>query len=839
MADKTSKAQASRISNIMDRIRGNFDFKIKEEDSKGPVSYGSEELISREVKTKILNGAYNVIANQHGNRSAGGSILNLTQKSLTNIGKDRMENRKILQLMPEVSKAARLMIASILSPNDLSRHQISITFDCEGIEEHHKLKLEKAVSDFFQKKLNLKTALPNWIYQFGYETGSCVFAVIPMYSFAKIHDDSYIGSESLFTKTVIDPISQETIFGFSDSAVSLRQESDSRALESFIEKTIIESSLDDDDLGNVTSGGRLKEGYAKSLAKAFLGQESLNLTDNPSILQVSETAKEKRKNRAKDSIKRHFNRIPKASPMLSIEAPVNDKGEHEVLGDPILMRIPSEAVTVIHTPGDPNDHQGYFVLLDQTGSPINAATIEEALQAGQADYNQIQSNIFNQSYSAYGLDSGFRGISDRETMTRVYSQIVQHHLLQRLDKSGFGRVETSKMEPILRCMFGRFLQQKQTRILFLPKELVTYMAFELDQNGVGVSRLDGIKFNLGMKMAVQVARVLASIKAATDNRKIEIKVDENLMENPESIIQTVIEQFQNKNRMSFTTDPNLIQQQIVSKSLSIKATGAPGMETFDVTNEPDSKTGAVDFDPSILEYMDGVINNGLRVPAAAMNSLGENEYSRSVVTTNLFFAADVGIDQDIVIKHASDLIRIYARHSDSFLNAISKVIPNFKNERNNGTNSTDEARGSKAKQEDIQLPEGFSIDTLIDSMLISLPKPNVAPSKAQFESLEAMSTAIAAMVQSLFPDDLMGSDESLRPVVAALRARFVADNVRAYLESSGMTMLKVPDDSFSSEIKSMTNVQKSLHNLRAQMDEETKLSTPPVPADGTSVDGYA
>jgi hypothetical protein len=498
-----------------------------------------------------------------------------------------------------------------------------------------------------------------------------------------------------------------------------------------------------------------------------------------------------------------------------------------VLGDPILIRLPPESVTVIHTPGDPNDHQGYLVLLDNFGNPINSTTMDEAHLNKALDYNKSQNSIFNQVYDAYGMNNGFRGHTKNDSMVLIYNQIVSEHLKRRVGKAGYTNVDFGNTDSMMRCMFSRFLQQKQTRVLFLPKDLVTYMSFELDQNGYGVSRLDRIKFNLGMKMAVQVSRVMAAINAAMNRRRVEVRFTDNLLEEPESIFNSIMTEYMRKSTMSFSIDPNVIQNQIIDKSLSIKGINMPGMEEFDLTNEPDNRTGAVDFDPEMTSYLDKQILHGLRVPPATMNSVGEDEYARSVTTTNLFFAMDVSLDQDVVIHHVSDVVRKYGTYSESFIQGLIEIIPALSKKAS--ISSTDDSKESSDNE--INIPEGFTVDDLIETMSISLPRPNVAPSKAQFESLNAMIESIGSTVEALFPDELIGSDDTLGPAIKLVKAKFKTLNIRNYLESSGLNGLDVPESNFTEIMPEINAMQDALANLSHLLKDKAKINVPEVPED--------
>ena len=828
MATKPKKVSGSRISNMMGLLRGNFNFEVREDKKEAP-KYGSSELISKEVRSKILSNSYAATPRQNNSSAAG--VVKVVQSSLQRTGNLRMENRKILQMMPDVDKAARLMVASIFSPNDLSRQEIKINVDLDNVNDDVRMDLSKLLSEWYQKKLNLKSAAPNWVYQFGYESGACVFGIIPMRSFEKIQDDSFIGTES-FVKQVVDPLASESLFGFSDQP---------RVTDAYIQSVAIglESFVSE----NYQGPAKLAtESEAKTrridLIKQFIGTEALNLTDNPAVLQATGKAKEVKEKRTKEILNERFRKV-KQQLVTSVSAK-RETEEGGIVGNPMLMRFPPESVTVIHTPGDPNDHQGYLILLDRKGNPIDVSVSEADLQARVADYTSKNDTLINQIWQAYGAADNLRGYTKQEATTELYNQVVGEHIRKRLDSIGHSNVSLGNIDSVMRCMFANFMEQKQTRILFLPKELVTYMTFEMDQNGYGISRLEGIKFNLGMKMAVQISRVLASIKAAADRRKIEVKFTDNLLENPETIFQDIIQAHISKSTMSFSIDPNVIQNQIAEKSLSMKGTDIPGVESFDITNEPDQRGSMVDFDPAILEYVDKSITNGLHVPAATMNSLSEDEYARSVVTTNLFFAMDVAIDQEIVIKYVSDLLRKYARYSAELQDEIFSILPALKKKQDTSGSSTEDDDGEESasdKKKERTLPDDVTIDTIIDAITISLPHPNVAPSKAQFESLEAMVTAITNTVNALVSDEMVGHDESLRPVVALLRSRIIADNIREYLDKSGMSTLDIPSTDFTKLLGNISDLTEGLQNINGLLRDKTKLVENQTP-EGESTGGF-
>ena len=851
MAKSPVPKAGNKLLNIMNYMRGNIELpdSAPTSDTK---AYARRELVSSRKRSKLLQDSTRVAESGNHRPLTQAAILNVVRTSLVSVSKTRIENRKILRLMPNVEKAARLMIATTMSPNELTREAVRVTFDgFESINPTQSKYLNEMATEFFQDKLNLLSSIPSWIYQAGYEAGAAVFAIVPLQSFKKLTDSDFEGTESFISK-VVEPTVHQSIFGFGDSNDLSSQKSDIAGLESFGSDFAISFAKANANADH-TPPRPADNAAMRAFVNSVIGTESLALTDNPSVLQLPTEAKEHRAKRTRAILDSRYRTSvkPEERPIESISASREGKpGDPEdsgVFGNPIFMRLPPESVTVIHTPGDPSDHQGYLVILDQFGNPVDVVTEQSNMPLGQANYNQVQSDVFSQVYSAYGFNNarGMARLTQEETMGEIYNHIVTKHLQKRMEKAGFIDSELSNTDGIMRCMFARYLQRKMTRVLFLPKDLVTYFAFELDEHGYGVSRLEKIKFSLGMKMAIQVSRAMAAVKAAMDRRKVEVKFTEDMMDDPESVFNTIIQEYLRKSLFEFSADPNVIQSQIADKSLSIKAIDIPGMETFDLSNEADTRTGSFDFDPTMSEQLDKEINNGLRVPPAAMNALSEDEYSRSVSTTNLFFAMDVSIDQDIVKKHSGDLVRKYALYSEEFREKIFEIVPELRTmgkktiDENSSIETIVDDTGDTEKSQKNQgsdLPDDYTLDTLIESMQINLPKPDVAPSKAQFEVLDAMVTSITATVSALFPDDLMGPNDELAAAVRVLRARFISTNIRAFMDSSGMSSIDVPDSDFAKYYAESNNYLDGIANFSELLKDHSKVSGASEGADTSAFD---
>ena len=828
MAKKPKGVSGSKLLNMISSLRGEIPG-LSKEDSKGTSGpdrkRNDTDLISRETKTRILSKATEVAYGNKRRAVSPGMLSAFMQNTYVKTGKSRVENRQILELVPEVEQAARLLIASCFSPTDLARNEIQVVVESDEYPESVINDLNKELTKLFQARLNLKQEAPEMTYQFGYETGAVVYAVIPLSSFAEIEDRSFIGRESF--SAVLDQLEAESLFDFGNTP---QHSSEFIALETFgsgvIETHMSNYKTDD---SRKPSKDKLQE-LSKAMVSKMMAMESISFSDNPNILQASQEADTRR---TKAINKKLAGRYRDAGdrrdlrPTESFIVNVSDAKDEKVVGEPILMRLPAESVTIIHTPGDPSDHIGYLVLLDQHGNPVDATHPDVPTVARSVTYSGNQQNIFSQVYDAYGLTDRSRGISDNDTMSRIYTDILQEKIKHTFGKSILGNVDVSENPAMFRCMFGRFMEEKRTRILFLPKELVTYMTFEKDVNGYGVSLLERVKFLISLKMTVQISRVMAAIKNAMDNRKIDITLTDNEMSDVEQIMNEIMREYVAKSTITFSTDPTSIQTQIASKSATIHAKGIPGMEDFEISNEADPRSSDVNFSDDLSAYLDKAILNGMKTPPSALNSLDENEYSRSIATTNLFYSMNVSVLQEIIVSLLSKLIRDYGRYSTGVRAKIRDILPSEKNTKvkeNSSTQDTNDHKSSVSEED---------IDDILAKMKISLPHPNIAPSKAQFEALDAMVSSVGNLTDALLPDELVGADDTLSSSLHLIRAKLKSSNIRAFLETSGFTDIDMPESNFSKHLTPIINLVQGLGNIRDMLEAQAKLDKPDDPLGGS------
>ena len=778
-----AKPPKSRFSSLLNTIAGRYSSStLKPIDPK--IFTPSQKVISDTERDKLLMLSSRTTSETP---QTGYSAVEYFKNISQQLASERIENDRIIQMAPEISLAASIMIPSIMAPNDLREDAIPITCTVEG-DDAKSTELTEYATTFFEEKFHFSTSVPEWIYEAMYRSGAKPLMIIPLSTlYEKLTDKTALvaGSslESLRIATAI--LDKESLYGFGDDAAGVNRDKEiehiALSTESFslsaIESVAQEQQKEQDKkiIPSTNEKRKLSSKY-REFVTDVLSTEKLTVTDNADSINIAK----QRNKRAKNKVSNTIRAVYKEAAFQTIPESDADK---DPMGAPIFMELPTEAVIPIYTPGTPSDHIGYFIILDEFGNPLSVQDYTANNFQSAADA-PTQTN-FSQMFTAYGYD--FSNTSDAQkgqnTIANIYQNIVETHLKDRASKAGFADISLGSDSSIYRCMFTRYLQQRRTRILFVPKEFLTYFCFKHSENGTGVSKLDELKFILSLRISLLVSRMLSAFRNALDRKVLNINFSENFVGNPLEVMRTAERESIRKDAISFSSNPQDIAQQIASKSYTVKVTGIKGTPDFSVGKDADERSASVA--PPDTELADDIKNLevlGLEIPPAALNSLNDAEFSRSIATTNIIFSRKLVGYQNRVEKHMDSFIRTYAMFNKEFREKVGGIIKEVSNDLDKSE------KGSYVDKR-----KKISVDEVINTMHFTLPSPNIAPDSSQFDSVNSMITAFTSITDTLMSDDLAGDDPVARTIYSGYKALARSKVVRQYLQKIGMTDIDFPD----------------------------------------------
>lgn len=232
--------------------------------------------------------------------------------------------------------------------------------------------------------------------------------------------------------------------------------------------------------------------------------------------------------------------------------------------------------------------------------------------------------------------------------------------------------------------------------------MMVYMAYDYHIDGTGKSRIEDLSTLLSLRTVLLISGIMAATENAIDNKVIEVDVDEKNA-NVTQYLAMVRDAFIEKKMLRFDNEPLTVQRDLLQRSLTLLPKNMKGLrENLNITTDRKS-ANAISPDTAFLEQLTNWIITGLEVPHAALNQTGEQEYSRSVATTNLMYNNKIKGEQKTTTKFGNKLIRTYLKYSSPLQKRIEEILKTSSKSRKD-MKASNEAEGSdpkppKSKQE--------------------------------------------------------------------------------------------------------------------------------------------
>lgn len=786
------------------------------------------------------------------------------------IGNKKVQVDKMKALAPEIDQSRILVSSSIMSPNDLQDGEFIFSFDdVPALANDPQLseQIAEVFDQFFNKMLQLGIKSYDWIGDVQYSSGCRPILILPiatqldlrhrtaddvrkdmrdanmtfpfadggtgpgMASFSQFaksldRDEDYLYSGSSGKK-----ITWQSVFEESTPAQELRQmipsmesfgvtvptpfrpkTANRRAYDNIYDKEYVVGL--EDMIVNLRT--RLQEG------------DVIRVSENPEILRFNTEKKLLTKEELMQKIKKKY--AGGYDPRYIIREEIVDlkpnSSKFKHTGHPTIIELPPESVIPIHIPGAPQEHLGYFVLIDDHGQPLtieNSGMLNEDTSCSNGgQVNAAYEAIFGQGCCGHSYFNKTGAVEAAGTM--IFNHLLDKYLRSRI--SGvFGRndLEISRFNAIATTLFFRLLDRKETTLVFVPPELLHYFAFDYDkEDGTGVSKLNDIQFLLSLRTTYVVASIIAMANDAVQQKVVNIGVDDKNA-NLEALMDMVTQVFIAKQKVNGSLDPSEIIRDLYSNSLCIVPKNVPGLSDFSVEVQNNSGQ-SVRPDNDLIEQLTNLLVSHLDVPPAALNQLAEPEYAKSLVTYNLFFAKKITRYQRIWCSHIQEFVKDYAMFSEPFQKALlKKLSANVK-----VTTHTKDDLPNKAKKLMRKNPNQYSDNKLstmvmdiISGVHVTLPTPNIVVDTSQFEQLSTYTRNVNELADMFYPQDLIPSDDqAASTALPIMKAMWKRKQLSKFISQIGsFTMTDIPD---TDEIDptEYTDLFQSLQNLNSAITRQ-------------------
>ena len=800
------------------------------------------------------------------NTVTAGGVLSYLRPIHEKLSSAKIEAEKLNKLAPEIEQSKILVSSSIMSPNDLQDGEFIFSFnDIPALEDDPDLLKEvtELYNQYFNNVLNLGIKSYDWIGDAMYVSGAKCLLILPIATQIELRHRSQkeanangynaeFGFESFkeFSKGNDDYLFSgkrlslaDYLKGYNPSISNLVP-----SMESFGVKTPTEYCSTDklEQYAKVDPAYRNRYGssYVTGIENMVINLKAkmsegdiIRITENTDSFRYINTSKETVEEDiwSKLAAKYGFNNRPVREEMVVLKA---NPSNYKHRGHPTLIELPTEAVIPIFIPGAPNEHLGYFVMLDEHGQPLTAddsraATDTTGCAGGSsaATFEAIfGTSCCNASYFNQNNDYTQMGNLIFNNLLDSYIRTRMKGILHRDD------LQLSRFNALSTILFQRTLESKETTIVFVPPMLMHYFAFDYDKRtGCGKSKTSDIQFILSLRTTLMMANVVSAVNDAIEHKKIEFGVDDKNA-NVEAIMELIANIFIEKNKLNGSVDPSEIMRDMYSNSLTIIPKGLPGLSDISVDVQS-AQGGSARVDDQTIEQLNNLLVAQLDVPSAALNQLNEPEYARSLVVGNLFFAKKITRYQRIWCKLMSEFIRVYTLVDIPFQEALKKKLALSVKHK-----VKEDLPDAVAKMKKYNPNEYDDLNDLpnviMNSVSVSLPKPNIVVDKTQFEEISNYINNLQTVADKFFNQEMISSEDTLaQSALPLVKAKWISDQVSKFITEVGsFKMCDIPnfDEIDPSELTSYIQI---FQNVGAAINKHRSAISQPSEDNGSGFGG--
>ncbi len=670
------------------------------------------------------------------------------QKLYERVTHVKKNNKYLIKLFPDIELAIQILVSSILSPKNMNdikiNYKITKSFT---LDSTFQAEIVDAIASYVSQNYELEEKLADILREALFGSGAYVVAVIP-------------------ESSVDEVINQDLMTTYSAESIDA-------AVTKFI-KTAVEPI-------NIikTNPQNTKTTYTSiKNPQDFVGyitqQDFIKITDNYNIFQFS---------KVKDKLtKKIIKRLIKSNDKVSLESaeklsyldifrPINSQSVQNDLqiiktgretkrysiGKPLFFKIPTEATIPVFIPGDPTNHIGYFVLLDENGKPLNTENTEldfdSLAQTLNVDANAKNLTPVQKAYKNLVYDST-ENVSP-EALFEIYKNVVENQIYNTIKNSLYGSdVEISQRDDIYFLMFSRALASRKTAIIYLPKELVVYFAFNYNQFGIGKTLLENLSILASLRAIMLFAKVMAYAKQSIDVTKVNISLDPNDPD-PEKTIEQIQESVlklrQNYFPLGINNPVDLVNW--------IQRAGLQ----FSYDNNPLIPNVKLDFENANISHTipSSELEEELRkqtiialgLSPETVDSGFSPEFATTVVNNNILLSKRVTLYQKTLCKHLKNLIEIIVENDEDLKAIIKRTIADNIENIESSLDDQEKEILNKDKNEFID----YYLEKLLANLIVELPKAENTNITNLSQEFDIYKENLEKVLDSVISDEIFSS----------------------------------------------------------------------------------
>lgn len=707
---------------------------------------------------------------------------------------DILDNEIIIKQLPHLERACQILVSSILSPKDLKTTALSIIPNPNIFEPELTNKMAKIIKEYINSHYELESNLNIILKEIFIKSGAYIYAVIPENSIdeiinnglREIRENPHQPYKTKFSNESFEDLFFNRVDGESllrpKGFLGRKGEDDKLSLENLTSR----SKTTKQDTSVSFSLEELR-GYKEF--KDVRSFDNLNtyviINDNFELLSVPKLLSKIRNQTVEKIIygedeysqehladvdidrllerKLHYTHEP------FVRVKTQEQGIRESIGEPMVINLPTESVVPVYVPGRPSEHIGYLVAIDSTGNPLTKESYQSSYMDMSMNNKCLPSEMLQRGqFINDGISPHMKTVDELykyERASLIYGELIEKELISRF-KAGVLKESFSigSMTEIYRVMFARALQQQYTQILFIPSALVSYLAFDYNDDGLGKSLLDDQKINASLAIGLNVASARANILNSIQRSKYTINLDENDPE-PDHTLAMAQAKIIGNRAQAFVPgklDVNELTREANLMGLEFSVSGNPQLPNMSVDiNEYTSSIPIPQQD--VVKEAERKLTMPFGVPLEMIDDSLSTQFAAEVLQNQTMLARQSILYQQALCPQLAELVRKIVLNSPKIMAKLEKLIweqidkvavSTLEGVYEGDVNKYVASLEPKAKERIMKK----TLLTYIKSLDVTLPRAIDGSIKEKQEKFEEYMKAIDTNIQHFISTDLMNSD---------------------------------------------------------------------------------
>ena len=764
------------------------------------------------------------------------------------------------------------MTASIMSPIDLQTNLVNIVVEGSNLSKDVEEKISKLLSDYFNKEVKLGRRLAKWIGESLYQSGAAPILILPqsnIYTVNRMIDADELEAGRDPRKLIHGipatdrpngaKLTSGESFITSDKAsfeaLSFGEPS-SASYEAFLDRTTIDCMYGIEKLDFISDKHKTeiisKKGQLKENIKDLLenGKNWVVFSSDPSIITRHVDNLRSKAEQLKKDIDEHlvFNKV---DPTYVLDTSTSE--DHTDVEAAAIIELPYQSVIPIIVPGAPNQHIGYFVAVNQWGEPITPDSRDMNNMNAQSRVMEANMQATFGTPSALAYSTDMSNMQRFKTTSAIFGIMLRNFMQKKLEEYGLGGTQVEQHEAITSCIFRNLLDRKRIGLIFIPEPMMVYYRYDVHEDGTGKSLIEDIRTITGLRTTLVTAGIMAATENSIDQKVIELNVDEK-QANVQQMMEQVKNAFIEKRIMRYDNNPLNVQRELIQKSLMLIPKGIKGLQDNISVNTDHKSAGVITPDDGLLKQLTDWTIQACKIPAAAINKTSEDDYARSVVTTNLFFNNRVKIYQEDTNEFSTKLVRTYIKYNTIIQDKILEVLKASDTDYSEYSHEAQELSADQKEKEQEKAEKLRKKDThehksdtkieknkkgpkeslldVVDHIYLKLSEPRIVVDKAQYEEITGFADCVDKVCSIIYSDELLAdSMQDYNGMLKVLRARIKEQMVRNFIKTVGcQSVFDVPplqdiDMDESEELAMLLiNYKRGIDNIKEQVADKVNAT---------------